>query len=321
MKYILLKDIPLNRIIENSYFSFEYSPQNDGENNQHEKKYGEYGIFYPPLLVQNCKSYHIVMGKKFIDYYKTHRNVLPWALVVSDLEDNYEMLKFSIFLKNELGSFNVIEKAIALRRAKELKGYIEREILMLFGIPFNQRIIENYLLLSDAPEMIKLSIIKGELNELTAFEIFRFLPEEREMLTDFIKKLAIGTKKRNKILQMIYEIRLRDGINPVELVSCSEVEKILNLSMDQVHIAQKVFEYFEQLRYPSIYEYRKRFKMKLKETGITKYFHFIAPSNFETRDFKIVLTFSSKKEFKEKIKSLEEIGEKKAFSELMEMKY
>jgi len=315
MKYTLLKDVPLDRIKDNSLFSLEYPAPGDIKTDQDEK----YGILYPPVLIQDDNYFYIIFGKRIIEHCRKYGKTLGCALVVNRLVNAYEMLKFNIHLKVELGGFNVVEKAITLKKAKELKGTIERDILKLLDIPFNSRIIEGYNKLADASEVIKHSILIGELNELTAFEIFKFLPEEREPVLNFIKKVALGTKKRNRILEMIYEISLRDGISPVELVTGGEIEKIFNQSMDPVHIGQKVFDYLEGLRYPSICNYRKRFNKKLKETGITRYFHFIPPPDFETSECKMILTFCSVKEFKEKLKKLEEIGEKKSFSELMEM--
>ena len=52
-----------------------------------------------------------------------------------------------------------------------------------------------------------------------------------------------------------------------------------------------------------------------------EHLHLVKPENFETWEFKLTFPFSSVTDFKRMVELLRKTGEKKAFAQLMDMRY
>ncbi len=319
-KYILKEQIALKDIdIDSDEYSLEYY-QNIESDVKIEGEIRKYGFPYPPVLVFDNDKYKITFGRKYIDIHRRVNKAVPYGLVVDNLKDRSEFFKFLIYLKHEMNGFNVIEKTIALKKMFDTEGKIDPDVLLLLEIPSNEKIIKNYLLLARSSDTIKTLILNDSINEHIAFEIFKFAQKDWDKIACFIAGICLGTKRRNKILEMIYDILHKKQRGIKEIIESTELRKILRLNIDPPQIGERVYTFIEKLRYPYIHQYKERFYKKLKEVGIEKGFHFTVPSDFEDWKFKITLSFTSVDDFNEKVGILKKIGSKKAFHELMDLR-
>lgn len=326
IKYSLIEHIHLSELdIESEEYSLEYyySAQENNAPDAVKESIKKYGLLYPPVLVYGSDRYRVVTGKRYIDIYRKLKRDIPSALLIENPEgkySRYEFLKFLIHLKKAIAGFNVVEKSIAYKKLFDLNGNVDNDILCILKIPRNEEIIQNYLKLACAPEKIKTLILRGRLNELTAFEIFNCAEKDWELLALFIADVFLGTKKRNKLISMIHDISQRDGTDIENLIENNEIKNILDLRIDLPHIGEKIFNHFERQRYPFIYQYREQFYNKLKEVGFENSSRFIVPKDFEDWEFKLVFPFSSVKDFIKKVDKLKKVGESRPFDELMKLR-
>jgi hypothetical protein len=300
-----------------SDFCFEYETQaNLG------KELKRYGSLYPPVFIRIDGMLKPVLGKKYILYAKKNKKVVQHGLLLTGIRDRFQMINFIIQLKKEISGFNPVEKSLALQCLYNLNRNIDPDMAQVLDIPKNQIIIQKYLTLADASDEIKCLICRGQLNEQTAFEIFKMEEEEWNEIARFVSTLSLGTKKRNEIVNMVYDMSLRDQKRAIDIIHEKTIAQIMSLkNIDPRHKAEKIFHYLSKLRFPSIHEFRDRFIRKLGEVGIAKKFHIMLPQDFERWEFKLVLSFASAKEFQIQIKQLQEIGEKESFKKLMSMRY
>ena len=322
VNFSLKERIPVDAIDNMSdKYSLEYSNYElDDPGLEEEQSIASvYGLLYPPLLVFESGRYVTAAGKRIIALYNKINKDVPCGLIVDMPEDNFDFLKFLIYFKKHHTGLNVIEKSNALKKCFSLKGKVEEEIAVLLGVPKNGVIIQHYIDLADASEKIKTLILGGKLHEYTAFEIFSFRKEEWEPLAEFISALFLGTKKRNKIINMIYEITQREKKGVKSIIESDEINGILNSSADPPHVGEKIFTCIEEMRYPAICKYRKNFYKKLKNVGFDKKMQFDAPRDFELREYKLTFSFSSSEDFIEQVMRLKKISESGSFKDFMGM--
>ena len=319
--YALAENIPIDEIDER--YSLEFYVPEEGQCGLIE----QYGVLAPPFLVSEKGNLSVFLGKKYLDDCRTSGRALEVALRIEKGEAcERDFLQYLVFLKNELKGFNVVERSMALKRfcdlepGKDPQACIPSAVLTLFGVGGNERLIRNYISLAEASRNLKLSVLRGDLHEFTAFEIFRFQREDWDFLAEFTSKLFLGTRKRSEIVSMIYDISERDRARARELVADPGVCRLLALPVDPPQIAERVYRHFEKLRYPRIFEYRERFLEKLREVKIEKRFGFHAPRDFETWEFSLEFPFSSVDEFQRQVKKLQELGDRKSFAELMALR-
>jgi hypothetical protein len=323
VKFLLKERIPVDAI---NNMSDEYSLEHNNYDFDHIKLKEEqsftdiHGLLYPPVFVNESGKYVTAAGKRVIATYKRINKDVPYGLIIDGSGNKYDFLKFLIHMKKEHAGLNVIEKSNALKKCFCLREKIEEEITVLLGIPKNEMIIQHYIDLADASENIKTLILSGKLHENTAFEIFSFMREEWDLLAEFISALFLGTKKRNKIINMVYEISQREETGVKALIENDEIYDILNSHVDPPQVGDRIFTYFEEMRYPVIYKYRKNFNKKLNDVGFDTTMQVVVPRDFELREFKLTFVFSSAGDFNDQIRKLKKIGESGPFKKLMEIK-
>ncbi|MGQ9615680.1 MAG: hypothetical protein ACUVWJ_04670 [Spirochaetota bacterium] len=321
-RYSLERDIAPEKIdMKSDDYLLEYVVDT-GDVKPNEQNHRGRVCIFPPILVRELERFMPVSGTVCLRQCIAGGKNIPWGLIVGGVDDRYQFLCSLIYIKNAMGGFNVVEKAIALKKLFQYREIPEGWILELLGVPVSDGIIRNFLILSEAPGIIKELVFKGLIHENTAFVIFRFPREDWHGLAKFISGLALGTKKRNTILTMLFEISERDGRGVMDILNDKVITKILKEGRaDPVHRAERLFTFVEKLRYPVMYNYRERFREKLREVGLSKDFHIVLPENFEKWEFRLMFTFSSLEDFRKKIEKLNRTAAKKSFSELLSMRY
>jgi hypothetical protein len=316
-EYELVKNIPFQKIdLHPSDFSLEYYCKDEMDSGGDTWSY----ISYPPVLIHEEGRYTIVLGKKYVYTLVERKSDVPFGLVIKRKGNDYQFFTHLLCLKKDLQGYNVIEKSIAVKKMHDMKGQTDLRILDLLGIPKRIEYVDRYLQLYGACDEMKSLLVRGDLHENTAFEIIKF---EKSMWKDvavFLNDIALGTKKKNLICTMLREVAGDDQTKLRKIINSLELKKINELRIDPLHRGERIFRFIEELRYPAISSYRKRFNEKLKAVGIQKDFHLTLPKDFETWDFKVTVSFSSAEELKRNADKLKKYADTKAFSDLMKMR-
>jgi hypothetical protein len=319
LEYTLLRNFPAERIQqEPSVFSLEYTDPDTGK--RFSEINGRFRLLFPPFLLLEQGRYEILQGRMPVEYCKEQGIAVPHVLIVRKEKSDDDFLRFLLHLKKESVGFNIIEKALAVRKFDEMTPGIPEDLPTLLDIPRNKRYMDNYKKLSSAPDEIRLAVLRGELHENTAFEIFRFPQETWCSLGCFFSGLSTGTKKRNEILDMLLAITDGEKERVERILRGDELRRIFKLGIDPPQIAQKIFEYVKEMRYPQMAGYRKQFDKKLKQVKLDRGVQLIVPKDFEEWEFTMNLSFSTVEELKNRIEGLKKIVQGSAFSELMSMR-
>ncbi len=315
LQYTLIKDIEPEKIKPcPDDFAIEYdSPGGEPET-------APSPAFYPPILQKGRKYYYILIGKGHIDYYLQKHLLLPYGLAIEMSGSMQEMLQHLIQLKKELYGFNAVEKAYALKKFLALRKNKESDAPALLDIPNSKSMLQKYLLLAEVSDRIKSLILMGKVSEFTVFEIFQFDRNEWDDVALFVGSLPIGTRKRNEVVTMLFDITRRDKKSIEGVLNAEMVTSILNSHIDAPQKGEQVYEYLYSLRYPRIHEYRKRFFQLLQESGIERFAHLEVPRDFEKWRFKLGFSFSSFDEFRKKVLYLSKTANARSIKELFNMR-
>jgi len=219
-----------------------------------------------------------------------------------------------------LYGFNAAEKAFTLKKVSKLTKNQNIDILALLDIPNSKRMIQKYLLLAEVSDRIKSLIFTGKISEFTVFEIFQFDRNEWDDVASFTGSLPLGTRKRNEIVTMLFDITRRDKKSVEDVLNESAITSILHSHIDPPQKGERVYEHLYSLRYPRIYEYRKQFFQLLQESGIERHAHLEIPRDFEKWRFKLDFSFSSIDEFRKKISHLVRKADDPSFRKLLDMR-
>jgi len=319
LEYTLLRNISPEYIQpEPSAFSLEYTDPETGKRSTEID--GRFRLLFPPFLLLNEGRYEILQGRIPVEYCKLHGIAVPHVIVVEKKISNEDLLWFLLHLKKQSAGFNIIEKALAVRKFDEMVRRIPEDMPKLLDIPRSKRYLDNYKKLSYAPDEMRLAVLRGELHENTAFEIFRFPQESWCTLARFVSGLSTGTKKRNEILDMLLLITDGEKERVDRILGADEMRRIVKLGIDPPQIAQRIFEYVKELRYPHMFGYTKQFYKKLKQLKLNRGVQLTVPKDFEQWEFTMSLSFSTVEELKNQIEELKKIAEGSTFSELMSMR-
>lgn len=332
--YLIINNPPIEKIKKENFFNIEYYPESyewltKSKNDSfqwlskklplHKLQIEENGfILLPPIAVENNINYELVIGKRTIEYIYRKYKSIPQLLLITGIDDRKKLFRIVLKLKRFLFGINPVEKAIALKRAAELYGDLPAEVLNILEIPAKRSIIEKYLKINETSDKIKSLVASGEIDPQTVFRIFIFPYHIWDDISEFIFSLKIGTKHRNRLLEMIHEISIRDGLDPVSLIGSKDVKSILSSKIDPPQKAKRVFGYFEALRYPTIKRYRESFDKKLKKIGFKNGLSLGYDPTFEKRDFKISFSFSSIEDFRRKVNKLSKISVDDQFLRFLE---
>ena len=316
-RYKMIRNLNIEEVhVDSEEFCFEYI-ESTGAVRQSQTP-----ASIPPILIKHGNRYKPIRGKNELMRHAHEKSAVPWVLLVEGLGSVLEILQYSIEVKLETGGFSVVEKSHALKKLYSLNKTLDEWVYKRLDLARNNRVLERLLSLADAPAVVKDMVHNGSLHENTAFTILELEPVYWMLAANFIRRVALGTKKRNEILIMLRDISQRDGVELRELIESDPIQTILNDSgMDSSHIGDRLYRNIRKLRYPSIHAFNKRFNEKLREVRLDRRFQLHTPENFEKWEFRLVIPFASHEEFKENVQLLLETGNKPAFNELMNMRY
>lgn len=310
--YRIEENIETDLVMADDRFLLEYRPGTGSE---------EDPVLLPPLLVPEKGRYLLVCGRDAVIRSRRKKRPLRYGFIAETDPDRRALVRSLVLIKREIYGFNHVEKALALRCYREPGGSTDTGFLMLLDIPKSPTFIEGYISLAGAPALLKDLVVAGDVDLLTAFEIFLFERSYWEAAVRFISMIKLGTKRRNRLLMMIREIALRDGTGPESIMNSPGIRKLLQQKIDPPHRGKKVSEAIERLRYPEMTKYREEFFERLRKVDLDPALTLTVPPDFEQWKFSVSFSFSSVEEYREKAGIIEKAGSGGALGELLGFRY
>jgi hypothetical protein len=341
LTYRIARNIPLQRLFVSPRINFEYPvrfhalPGRNGWHHGGGPVSGPGHLLPLPVVREQEQGWELLMGLARIPVDRVpmegtvqeaakgglHRadGILHQALAVEGSDPG--ILEELIWARSRAGGFNWIERALALDRMAGLGMEERSDLLLLLDIPHEPERVRLFLRLARSAEEIRRPVAEGKLHPGTVFEIFRFPEEEQQDLARLISGLALGTRKRNQLLQMARDICTRDRIAASSLLlENPEARNIMSSPMDLTHRSARLFAWVEERRHPVMAGYRRRFFALAAETGLARYCRLEPPRDFETWEFTLRVTFTCPEELKKKLDGLGSIVDGEPFERLMVMR-
>lgn len=318
----LLHDVPVRSISGTHELNFEYPVERD----LFVSRSPENAAFPPPVISPDEPgSRRLLLGRQFVeDLQLSGIEQIPECLVIAP-SDRVSMLACMLRMKSSVPGFNQVERALALQKINNacggLSGGAASELIALLNVPANPAHLQNYLLLAQSSGTIKNLVASGSVHPNTAFEVFKFEKSSRDELCIFVAGLGLGTRKRNQLLDMIYDICRRDGTNVQACIHDQQVARIMASHQDPPQRAKAVFDHFEKMRCPEMTEYRDRFMRKLQDTGLLRWARVSLPRDFERWEFTLSVRFDSAGGLRDSLRHIQDIVEGEDFEDLMNTRY
>ena len=341
LTYRVARNIPLQGMFVSPRINFEYPvrfqelPSRSGLHHSGGPVSGPGYLLPLPVVREQEQGWELLMGLARLPVDRVpveetvqeavkggmHRadGVLHQALAVEGSDSG--ILEELIKARSGARDFNWIERALALDRMAGLGMEKRSDLLRLLDIPHEPGRVRLFVKLARSAEGIRRPVAEGKLHPGTVFEIFRFPEEEQQDLARFISGLALGTRKRNQLLEMARDICARDRVAASTLLlENPEVRDIMSSPMDLHHRSARLFAWVEERRHPVMAGYRRRFFDLAAETGLARYCRLEPPRDFESWEFTLRVTFTCPEELKIKLEGLGSIVDGEQFERLMAMR-
>ena len=312
MELHFAEDIDLSRVELNSdRYKVEYKTST-------QKTESERSVL-PPVLVKEGKSFYPAINTESAlnQIKKTSR--IKNALYIDAVEGRKSIFLGLYSFKKEMGGLNPVEKSLFI---KIFLGDIGDEIYKILEIPLNRNMASGYSKIYRLPDFAKELIASGEVNEINAIKVVTLFKEEYwGKLFEFIHKLKLGIKKRDEILEMIYDISVRDSLDIDEIIESDEIAKIQGLKIDPPHKAERIFNIIFKKRYPERSAFIEKVSQKLKKLRLPKNVRLETPRDFEKWEFDIRIRFKNSEELKEGIEKIDSLLRTGLIDDILKNRY
>ncbi len=273
----------------------------------------------PPVLVKEGKIFYPSINIESVLNQIKKKNRIKNALFF-DAGEGKKSVFFGLYgLKKEMGGINPVEKSLFI---KIFLDDIGNDIYKILGIPLNRNMISGYSKIYKLPDFAKELIVSGEVNEINAVKIITLFKDEYwGKLFKFIHGLKFGIKKRDEILEMIYDISVRDSLDIDEIINSDEIAKIQELKIDPPQKAERIFNIIFKKRYPERAAFIERVSQKLNKLGLPKNVRIETPKDFEKWEFDIRIRFKKSGELKEGIERINSLLSSGLIDDILENRY
>ncbi len=303
-----VNDIPAEKINVNSdLFLVEY------------RKNPEKIAHMLPLLVKVKDTYYPSIMQESLKYQLDRYGKVKYGMCIDSTGNMKELFHNLLTIKKEMGGINPIEKSMFI---KIFENYVGNEIFKYLEIPLNDRMITGYRALNVVSDSFKEAIVKGKITDINAIEILSlFNRDDWNTVFNFIMNLKTGTKKRNEIINMLFDISKRDNVSVEEIVSSENIIKILKSKIDPPQKAERIYRYLYKIRYPEISKYADILSKKIKNINLPRNLHLEMPRYFEKWEFNISFRFKNIEDFKKGVETLNQILKSKNLEEFLKYRY
>jgi ParB/RepB/Spo0J family partition protein len=316
----LVENIPLDQIdLSDGTFSINFMPDLE----RLRSSIQEMGVIQPVLLREKPKGYQIISGFRRIGVVQG----LGHAGIASRLipEETEDLKLFFISLHDNLTSrgFNTVEKAIALEKLvdhfKVNPVVVTQEMLPLFDLERNEKILNTFLSLARMEEEVKRYVLKEAVSRSNIRKLARLSVEDRNAAITLLTALKLGENSLREILTLLEEITKRDRCSVRKVIDLPEIQALItHPELTSTQKTERVKRVFMVLRYPRMSYLEEQFEKKRRGLSLPPAISLHPPPFFEGRGLRIAFQFESVAEYRSILSSLSALAERGEFQEMME---
>lgn len=279
------------------------------------------GLINPPTVIARGDGYRIVCGFRRIK--ACHRLSLPRVpvrLLPADTPGE-RCLQWAITDNTSQRQLNLVETSRALNK---LKARISRparfeQAAAILGLPGHPRMVDKILPICRFSNAIQEGILNGSLALPTALELGRLPPADGAALASIFQQLRLNLNRQREMLVYIQEIALREEAALADVYRAQEMEDILeDPELDSQHKARRLRACLRNRRFPALSAAETAFKKKIEALQPTPGITVVPPASFESKTYRITLTFESLSQLKGRLASLEAISGTPPFADLFD---
>jgi ParB family chromosome partitioning protein len=283
----------------------------------------EMGLIQPVLLKMKTNKYQIVSGFRRISVALE----LGYGEIESRIfgEEMEDLKLFFISLHENLTSrgFNAVEKAIALEKMtdhfKVDPAFITRELLSLFDLETNEKILKTFLSLARMEEGVKSYIVREEVSRSNIRRLAAWSAEDRQAVMVLLTSLRLGENSLREMLTLIEEIGKRDRCGVESIVALPEIQDTLSHpELTSTQKTERVKKILTGLRYPRMSHLEAEFERDRRDLNLPPGVSLSHPPFFEGKGLRIGFQFQSVEEYRSILSSLSSLGENEEFRAMID---
>lgn len=184
------------------------------------------GVLVPLRLQSTPEGLRVVSG-----FLRTEAaRSLGWESLPAELLGPGEPLPIlltSLHENNFTRGFTWAERAWVLervlRRWNAPRDWILGELLPAMGLPPSPRILEEYLKASSIRDDLRRILVRQGCSLANALRLSRMQPQDQEAFVALLPSIHLGENLLRELLEILWEIQMRDGVSPRQILSDSEL--------------------------------------------------------------------------------------------------
>jgi ParB family chromosome partitioning protein len=257
------------------------------------------GLASPPLLRTEGIGFIIVSGWKRVLACR-ELGLKEVAALITEKKNDLRLFLRALeenLAARRLGPAEQAEVILKLRQLGLPDRKLLRTYLPLLGLPATADRLESVLALAGAEDEVKRLVEEKDLPPHVVESILRFGPTERRRLLPLLRPL--GQNKQKELLDDLWEIGRRDGIQAQRILRRAEVRQaVAPAGLSPLQRAERVRRALKKLRYPRLSAREEAFAAALRRIGWPKGVDARPAPFFEDRDVTVSFRFRSREELR-----------------------
>jgi ParB family chromosome partitioning protein len=275
------------------------------------------GLLSPPLVCRGPQGFVLVSGWKRV--LACRELGLPEiGAFVTEKKDDLRLFLLGLYenlAAREIGTAEKAEVVSKLLKFGVDKKALLRNYLPLLSLPATAAHLEVLLGLSRADRAVREFVEKKELPLALVQSLLQFKPVEQNLLLPLLRPL--GQNKQKEIIEGFWEISRRDDVSLQKVLRETEIRQALGSPrLSALQKAEKVRSILRRKRYPQLSSWQEAFASTLRRVRWPRSVAIQPSPYFEGEDISVSFRFKNEAEFKAGLKKLEEVSEKREFSQL-----
>lgn len=186
------------------------------------RSFGKVGILVPLRLQAAQEGLRVVSGFLRAEAAAS----LGWETLPGELlepGDPLRTLLASLHENNFTRGFTWAERTWVLERVIQNwdapRDWILGELLPAMGLPPSPKILEEHLKTSSIREDLRRALVRQGCSLANALRLSRMHPQDQEAFVALLPSLHLGENLMREFLEVLWEIQMRDGISPRQILS------------------------------------------------------------------------------------------------------
>ncbi|MDD9304910.1 MAG: ParB N-terminal domain-containing protein [Desulfobacter sp.] len=284
------------------------------------------GLTTPPLILEKDQGYVMVSGfRRFEAVISLGWEKIHCRIMRANTQDS--MLNAAMNAVAQNAFQRPLDPGELIRAVHLLGQYMDDTTLAqkssaLFNMSLNVGYLKTLAAIYRLPSQALSLLDKGQLSIKSAKAITRFDMETAKAFLTLFSKIHISSGKQMEIMTLAREIAALENTTVQDLFNASKLLKANDLCPPSGHkdlaaLGNRIRASLLKQRFPELEQARQKAGVHLKKLKLDQNLKLILPENFESMIYSIHLGFTSRDDFKERLKTLETLLDHPDFIEIL----